>query len=71
MGYLADAGWPAVLGSLVAEGDMPFLGICVGLQVLYEASEEQGALCLGWLPGKVRAFGGGVKVPQIGWNQIR
>ena len=71
MGYLADAGWPPVLQSLVAEGDMPFLGVCVGLQVLYEASEEQGALCLGWLPGKVRAFGGGVKVPQIGWNQVR
>lgn len=38
---------------------MPSLGICVGLQVLYEASEEQGALFLGWLPGKVRPFGGG------------
>lgn len=71
MGYLADAGWPPALESLVAEGDMPFLGICVGLQVLYEASEEQDALCLGWLPGKVRSFGGGVKVPQIGWNQVR
>jgi glutamine amidotransferase len=71
MRYLAAAGWPAVLRSLVADGDMPFLGVCVGLQVLYEASEEQDALCLGWLPGKVRSFGGGVRVPQIGWNQVR
>jgi hypothetical protein len=46
-------GWPAVLQSLVADGDMLSLGICVGLQVLYEDSEEQDALCLGWLPGKV------------------
>lgn len=71
MGYLAAAGWPEVLRSLVAEGDMPFLGVCVGLQILYEASEEQGAACLGWLPGKVRSFDGGVRVPQIGWNQVR
>jgi imidazole glycerol-phosphate synthase subunit HisH len=71
MGYLAQAGWPAALRALVAEGGMPFLGICVGLQVLFEHSEEQDADCLGWLPGTVRSFGKGLRVPQIGWNQVR
>jgi imidazole glycerol phosphate synthase glutamine amidotransferase subunit len=69
MEYLEQAGWPAVLRSLIADGGMPFLGICVGLQVLFEHSEEQDADCLGWLPGTVRLFGKGLRVPQIGWNQ--
>ena len=50
--------------------DTPFLGICIGLQILFEASEEapntQG---LGILKGKVKKFTKG-KIPQIGWNQI-
>jgi glutamine amidotransferase len=72
MGYLEDADWPAALGDLVAAGDMPFLGICVGLQLLFESSAEQDARCLGWLPGTVRAFDRGqVRVPQMGWNQVR
>jgi glutamine amidotransferase len=71
MGYLEDAGWPAALGELVAAGGMPFLGICVGLQLLFESSAEQDARCLGWLPGTVRAFDRGqVRVPQMGWNQV-
>lgn len=71
MNYLRGAGWPAVLGELVAAGDMPFLGICVGLQLLFESSAEQDAQCLGWLPGTVRPFDAGqVRVPQMGWNQV-
>jgi imidazole glycerol-phosphate synthase subunit HisH len=49
----------------------PFLGICIGLQVLFEHSEEGDTSCLGWLPGQVRRFPGGQRVPQIGWNQVR
>jgi glutamine amidotransferase len=50
----------------------PFLGICVGMQVLCEESEEFGAhRCLGVLPGTVRRLPDGQKVPQIGWNQVR
>ena len=72
MSYLGDAGWPAALDELVRDGDMPFLGICVGLQLVFESSAEQGARCLGWLPGTVRPFdGAGVRVPQMGWNQVR
>lgn len=71
MDYLNSVGWPETLRSRVAEGDMPFLGICVGLQVLFESSAEQDARCLGWLPGSVRPFTAGqVRVPQMGWNQV-
>ncbi|MFD7919672.1 imidazole glycerol phosphate synthase subunit HisH [Streptomyces sp. NPDC059740] len=71
MTYLSEAGWPDALYDRVVEGGSPFLGICVGLQVLFETSEEQDATCLGWLPGTVRAFDGGtVRVPQMGWNQV-
>ncbi|MFH8802709.1 imidazole glycerol phosphate synthase subunit HisH [Streptomyces sp. NPDC017936] len=71
MDYLNSAGWPSALYPKVVEGNMPFLGICVGLQVLFETSAEQNAKCLGWLPGTVRAFDPGtVRVPQMGWNQV-
>lgn len=47
----------------------PFLGICVGLQVLFEKSEEDNATCLGWFKGDVVRFKeSDVRVPQIGWN---
>lgn len=49
----------------------PFLGICIGLQVLFDRSEEGPAECLGWLPGEVRRFPDSVRVPQIGWNLVR
>jgi len=49
-----------------------FLGICVGLQILFEHSEEENADCLGWLPGQVVKFDASkVRVPQMGWNQAR
>jgi imidazole glycerol-phosphate synthase subunit HisH len=56
------------------EKGRPFLGICVGYQVLFEGSEEfQSCACgLGLFKGKVIRFSGanGLKVPQIGWNQL-
>lgn len=51
----------------------PFLGICLGLQMLFDSSEESGGCdCLGAVQGKVRLFPGGqgMKVPQIGWNTV-
>ena len=53
-------------------GGKPFLGVCVGLQVLFESSEESpGAEGLGILPGTVVRFGvGDLKVPHMGWNQL-
>ncbi|RTI41271.1 imidazole glycerol phosphate synthase subunit HisH [Thermus scotoductus] len=52
------------------ERGLPFLGICVGMQVLYEASEEApGQKGLGLFPGEVRRFRVG-RVPQMGWNAL-
>lgn len=48
----------------------PFLGICVGLQILFEHSEEDDVACLGWFPGRVRRFSDDLRVPQIGWNAV-
>ncbi|MER3416926.1 MAG: imidazole glycerol phosphate synthase subunit HisH [Gemmataceae bacterium] len=51
----------------------PFLGICLGLQLLFEASEENGEhIGLGILPGRVvRLQAAGLKIPHMGWNQLR
>jgi imidazole glycerol-phosphate synthase subunit HisH len=56
-----------------AASGRPFLGVCLGLQLLYESSEEGGGVeCLGLLPGTIRRFPQqpGLKVPQIGWNAV-
>jgi imidazole glycerol phosphate synthase glutamine amidotransferase subunit len=67
---LAAAGWWEALPGLVAEG-RPLLGICVGLQLLAEGSEEaSGDAGLGLLPGEVRRLGPGVKVPHMGWSRV-
>lgn len=47
-----------------------FLGICVGLQILFEHSEEGNTDCLGWIMGKVIRFADNVRVPQMGWNKV-
>ncbi len=53
-------------------GGVPFLGICLGLQLLFEESEESpGVRGLGILPGRVARFPSRVKVPHMGWNDIR
>lgn len=53
------------------EAKKPFLGICVGLQVLFEHSEEDDHTCLGWLKGQVVRFDDALeRVPQIGWNML-
>jgi imidazole glycerol-phosphate synthase subunit HisH len=49
----------------------PFLGICLGMQLLCKATEENDTECLGVIPSRVRRFpAGGLKVPQIGWNRL-
>ena len=63
-----------------AAAEKPFLGICMGLQVLVDYSEEnEGTDCLGIFPGRVRYFGDShtdadgvkLKVPHMGWNRVR
>ena len=49
----------------------PFLGVCLGMQLLFESSEEDGVKCLGIIKGRVKKFKEpGTKVPQIGWNTV-
>jgi glutamine amidotransferase len=60
-----------VLHEAVAEGK-PLLGICVGMQLLFEESEEHGRHAgLGLLPGRVRRLEGELPVPHMGWNRLR
>lgn len=55
----------------IAEG-RPFLGVCIGLQVLFGGTEEGGwHECLGIIPGMVRRLPPGLKIPHMGWNQVR
>jgi glutamine amidotransferase len=58
---------------LEATRSKPFLGICIGLQMLFERGEEGDAAGLGLLPGRVPRFSAslGLKIPHIGWNEVR
>jgi glutamine amidotransferase len=56
---------------LEAARTKPFLGICIGLQMLFEQGEEGNAAGLGLLPGRVPRFAfTGLKIPHIGWNEV-
>jgi len=71
MQSLREMGMINALEDAVLRKKTLFLGICVGLQVLFEHSDEGDADCLGWLGGGVVRFDGSkVRVPQMGWNQV-
>ena len=59
-----------VIGEVVDDG-RPFLGICLGMQLLFEHQEEGNTRGLGLLKGRVHSLNPRVKVPQIGWNRVR
>lgn len=63
----------AGLGELIAGLEQPILGICLGMQLLFESSEENDTACLGVLPGTARLFESSPEqpVPHMGWNQIQ
>ncbi len=62
----------SVLQEILQANDRPFLGICLGLQLLFSQSEEGGKVSgLGLISGKVRRFSRTLKVPHMGWNQIQ
>ena len=70
MRNLNNGGWVEYIEQGIKSGK-PFLGICVGLQLMFEESEEMGThKGLGLLPGKCTRFPAGERIPQIGWNQI-
>jgi imidazole glycerol-phosphate synthase subunit HisH len=48
----------------------PLLGVCLGMQLLFERSDEGGVDCLGLLPGRVRAIDWAERVPHMGWNDV-
>ena len=73
MKKLRDRNLTDIIREVVADGT-PFLGICLGMQLLFEESEESpGVKGLGLLPGPIRRFpeDSGLKIPQIGWNDLR
>jgi glutamine amidotransferase len=68
MTLLRERGFVEVLPRL----EVPLLGICLGMQLLFERSEEGNVACLGLLPGRVRKLQGGpgLRVPHMGWNTL-
>lgn len=72
MKELRKAGFVEVIKDFI-KGGKPFFGVCLGMQLLFEKSEEaKGILGLGVLDGKVKRFSSkyGLKIPHMGWNQI-
>jgi len=75
MENLRELGLVEVIREEVFGAGKPMLAICIGIQIIFEYSEEDDCRCLGLLPGSVRRFrgpevNGKLKVPQIGWNQV-
>ena len=70
MDALRERGLDGAIRRTVGAG-RPFLGICVGMQVLFDSSDEYGgAAGLGILPGEVRRFTSAPRVPHMGWNDL-
>jgi glutamine amidotransferase len=69
MKNLKKAGLTGTLLEVITSGK-PFLGLCLGLQILFERSEEGGCEGLGILRGQVKRFPAGLKVPHMGWNGV-
>lgn len=71
MQSLNKMGLTGPIQQLIAEG-RPFFGVCIGLQILFDGTEEGGwHECLGVLPGRVRRLPAGLKIPHMGWNQVK
>jgi imidazole glycerol-phosphate synthase subunit HisH len=74
MSRINDSGLSGVLNKLVLEKKIPILGICLGMQLLMEGSEEGKLDGLGWIKGSAYHFKGRIplslKVPHMGWNDI-
>ena len=69
MRLLRERGFAEMLPGLA----LPLLGICLGMQLLFESSEEGDVDCLGLLPGRVRKLQArpGLRVPHMGWNHLQ
>jgi glutamine amidotransferase len=68
---LRATGMVEPIRKIIAEG-RPFLGVCLGLQVLFTGTEEGGGHeCLNIIPGRVKRLPLGLKIPHMGWNQVK
>lgn len=71
MKTLSERGLDQLVREKVADG-APLLGVCVGMQLLFEESDEFGATAgLGFLRGRVRRFSDDLVVPHVGWNRVK
>ena len=72
---LQRKGFSEILNKKILEEKVPILGICVGMQMLADTSEEGTLNGLGWIPGKVKKFDKNLipdkpKIPHLGWNSV-
>jgi glutamine amidotransferase len=67
---LEKSGMVEVIRQLVSE-ERPLFAVCVGMQVLFSKTEEGDQECLGVVPGVVRRLPAGLKIPHMGWNQVK
>lgn len=76
MQLLNGSGMRETLDHLVKDKKVPVLGVCVGMQILGDSSDEGQDAGLGWIPGRIRDLGGrgpahqGLPLPHMGWNDI-
>ena len=72
MQALKQLGLDTLLRDHVLAAGKPLLGICIGIQIIFQRSEENHTPCLGFLAGDVRRFppATDLKIPQIGWNNV-
>jgi len=71
MNNLEQLGVTDAIRQVIQEG-RPFLAVCVGMQIMLSGSEEGGwHECLGVIPGTVKRLPRGLKIPHIGWNQVK
>lgn len=74
MQSLKDKGFEKVLDDLVLNKKIPILGICLGMQIMSNASEEGKKEGLGWIPGSFKKFktqeNSSLKIPHMGWNTV-
>ena len=69
MTALEERGLVEPLRAVIRDG-VPFFGVCLGLQLLLESSEEGSIPCLSVVPGRVKRFPNSVKTPHMGWNEV-
>ncbi len=74
MNHLKETGLIDLLNKRVLDEKVPVIGICLGMQLLMESSEEGKEPGLGWVKGKVKKFkfdaGSNLKIPHMGWNLV-